>query len=80
MKPLAFTGIVSYSIYLGHDIVGYYYHPLEQALSLPRGSFTAGLLACAVCLPVFCLIGWVSYQLLEKPGIRAGARLRKAAL
>lgn len=78
-KPLAFTGIVSYSIYLGHDIVGYWYTSIEKFLSLPRGTFLAGLISCAVCIPIMILIGWISYQILEKPGIRAGARLRGAS-
>ncbi|MEI8341234.1 MAG: acyltransferase [Verrucomicrobiota bacterium] len=77
LRPLGFIGLVSYSIYLGHDMVAHFYTSIERTFSLPRSSFPAGLLASLACLPIFILIGWVSYCLFEKPGISAGSLFRR---
>jgi len=79
-KPLAFIGLISYSIYLGHDMVAHFYSTLEKHLAIPSSSFQGGLLATLVCLPLFVLIGWLSYQLIEKPGIRMGGLLQRGWL
>ncbi|MEO8616414.1 MAG: acyltransferase [Luteolibacter sp.] len=76
-QALGFIGVVSYSIYLGHDLVARFYPAIERALSLPRSSFLGGVIASLVCLPLFILIGWVSYHLFEKPGIQASYFFRK---
>lgn len=74
---LAFIGTVSYSIYLGHDVVAYFYPAIERTLSVPASGFHAGLIAISVCLPLMILIGWISYQLFEKPGIHLGKMIRQ---
>jgi peptidoglycan/LPS O-acetylase OafA/YrhL len=78
LKPVAFIGLISYSIYLSHDLVAHFYPFLETRLSIPRTGIHSGLLATLVCLPIFVLIGSLSYWLFEKPGIRLGTLLRRA--
>ena len=69
--------MISYSIYLGHDLVAHFYPILEKHLAIPSSSIPGGLFATLVCLPLFVMIGWLSYQLIEKPGIRIGGLLQR---
>jgi len=77
LRPLAFIGIISYSIYLGHDIMARYYGGFESWAGLSRGLFPSALVAATILIPVAALIGWVSFIAVEKPGMLAGSHLRK---
>ena len=69
---LAWIGIVSYSVYLSHDLFARCYPWIERMLGIGRGSFLSGLTAfCVLILPML-LIGYLSYRFVEAPGIRLG--------
>ncbi|MDN4472261.1 acyltransferase family protein [Demequina zhanjiangensis] len=65
-NPLAFLGLISYSLYLWHE-------PLMLLLDsrglLPGGAGFGGFgLMLLVVLPLAILAAWLSYQLIERPG------------
>jgi len=68
-RPLAFTGLVSYGLYLWHVPV---LLVMRANGLLPMS--TAG--AIAVALPISMLLGWISFRLIEQPGIRWSRRTR----
>ena len=69
-RPLAFTGLVSYGLYLWHVPV---LLVMRANGLLPMS--TAG--AIAVALPISLLLGWISFRLIEQPGIRWSRRTRR---
>ena len=68
-KPLAFTGLVSYGLYLWHVPV---LIAMRAAGVLPMS--TVGAIATA--LPVSILLGWLSFRLIERPAIAWSRRTR----
>lgn len=67
-KPLVFFGDISFSVYLLHEfIVGVVLH--NSSLPLPLKPWLALLLVAG--------IAWLSYRVIERPGIKLGYRLGK---
>lgn len=73
---LAWIGIVSYSVYLSHDLFHMAYSPLSEYLSLPLNVWTSGLVSFLVMVFPMLLVGYLSYRLIEMPGIRIGKKFR----
>jgi peptidoglycan/LPS O-acetylase OafA/YrhL len=68
-RPLAFTGLVSYGLYLWHVPV---LLVMRAGGLLPMSTFGAMLTA----LPVSILVGWLSFRLIERPAIAWSRRTR----
>jgi peptidoglycan/LPS O-acetylase OafA/YrhL len=69
MRTLLWLGLVSYSFYLWHYM---FIQRFDELAAL----HDAGLLAVAIpSLLATLLVSWLSYRLLEKPGIALGRRL-----
>ena len=64
-RPLAFIGVLSYTLYLVHDVL---LKAMARAWKLPHASLRA-----ALALSLSVLVAWVIYGVVEKPC----ARLRK---
>ena len=71
---LAFTGLISYSVYLWHQ-------PLLSMLSGWFGRFAPSLIAGVATAGAIAGLSWLSYRLIEREGSRLGKRLweRRAA-
>lgn len=69
---LAPVGIISYSVYLSHDLFSIIYPKIENTLGLGSGTFFAGATATAILLAPMLVVGLVSYRLFEVPGARLG--------
>jgi peptidoglycan/LPS O-acetylase OafA/YrhL len=70
-RPIAFIGMISYSIYIIHV-------PLMLPMSALRNydhPFLLMIVGLAVTIPVVTLLGWLSYLWIEKTGIRFGKAL-----
>ena len=66
--PLAFFGRISFSLYLWHDPIIRFARPLGLELGPPLVRAWVYLAACT-------LAAWVSYRLIERPGMELGRRL-----
>jgi peptidoglycan/LPS O-acetylase OafA/YrhL len=73
LPMLSFIGAVSYSWYLYHGGIGY---PLMAALEASRWAI-APLMSACIGVVVTLLVAWLSYRLIEKPGISLGRMLEK---
>jgi peptidoglycan/LPS O-acetylase OafA/YrhL len=75
IRALQFLGRISYSWYLYHAAVGY---PIIAALAFgSQESLAASLIAVTIALFATLMIAWISYRVLEAPGIAFGNRLEK---
>ena len=66
-RPMVFIGLLSYSLYLVHDVV---LQLVVQVWKLPHATLRA-----AAALAVSTTVAWVIFQLLERPCARARRRL-----
>jgi peptidoglycan/LPS O-acetylase OafA/YrhL len=73
LPSLSFIGAVSYSWYLFHGGLGY---PLMAALEHSRYAISPLISAC-VGIVVTLFVAWLSYRLIEQPGISLGRMLEK---
>ena len=75
LPALAFIGAVSYSWYLYHGGLGY---PLMDGLEVKFlvPPFVSTLIAAAVTF----VVAWLSYRVVEQPGIRLGRTLERRVL
>lgn len=69
---LARIGIISYSLYLCHDLFSLYYPKIGGMLHIGSGTFLSGAAATFLLLPVILLVGYVSYRWIEVPGTKLG--------
>lgn len=76
LPALSFIGAVSYSWYLYHGGLGY---PLISALQEPRLAMSAFASIC-IAAAVTLLVAWLSYRVIEQPGIALGRFLEKRSL
>lgn len=71
-----FLGKVSYSIYLTHTTAIYFMSPLYQWIYAQTASLTLAFLASlATTLLVVLPISYLTYSLIEQPGIRLGKKV-----
>jgi peptidoglycan/LPS O-acetylase OafA/YrhL len=70
---LGFVGAISYSWYLYHGGIGY---PLMAKLD----GLMPPLVSTVIAAVVTFLVAWLSYRLIEQPGISLGRMLEKRAL
>lgn len=68
-RPLAFLGMISYSLYLWH-------YPVLSAMSALAGGALGAPLATLLALPLVVAISWASYRWVERPFL--GQRARRA--
>ena len=73
LSSLSFIGAVSYSWYLFHGGLGY---PLMAALEQSRHALSP-LISVCVAIVVTLFVAWLSYRLIEQPGISLGRMLEK---
>ena len=71
--PLAFYGKVSFGLYLWHEPIITHARALGLAFGPP-------ILRAWLCFALATLAAWVSYRLIERPGMELGRRLRSAIL
>lgn len=71
MAPI---GVISYSVYLSHDLFVAAYPFISKTCNLPKGTFVAGILTMGVLILPMLLIGFISYRLIEVPGTRLGKK------
>lgn len=76
-KPAMFMGETSYSVYLAHLLIAIpvaglctHYPGFVQLRNLERFG-----LAAAIIIPLSYLMGWLLYNLIEKPGIQVGRQI-----
>ena len=69
LRPLQFIGRTSYSFYLLHLVILFAFAPLVY-----RG-VSSFVLTWAVCLFLSYVAAHLSYEYVERPGIRLGHRL-----
>ncbi|HBU02685.1 MAG TPA: hypothetical protein DEB20_09195 [Acidimicrobiaceae bacterium] len=64
-RPLAWIGVISYGIYLWHQII------IDELLEWMTFSpdFIGFLKMVAIVVPIASLFGWVSFRLIEKPAL-----------
>jgi peptidoglycan/LPS O-acetylase OafA/YrhL len=73
--PLRFYGKISYSLYLLHPLVLFHASPIFRAIFVYL-SGTAAYFAClAVAYAIVTALAYLTYRLVEAPGIRAGAKV-----
>lgn len=65
-------GIISYSVYLSHDLFAIIYPKIESTFNLGSGSFVAGATATTILVVPMLMVGLISYYLLEMPGAKLG--------
>jgi len=68
-RPLAWTGVVSYGLYLWHV-------PMLLVLRANGLLPASTLAATAIDLPLSLLLGWLSFRLIERPAINWSRRTR----
>ena len=73
---LAWVGVISYSIYLSHDLFAFTYSYVANFLNLTKGSVISGVSAAFVMIIPILLLGYISFKLIEMPGIWIGKQLR----
>ena len=73
LPVLGFVGAISYSWYLYHGGIGY---PLMAKLD----GLMPPLVSTVIAAVVTFLVAWLSYRLIEQPGISLGRMLEKRAL
>lgn len=73
-RPIRFIGLISYSCYLWHAII---INGLEARLPAGMGTSEKVLIACLVGGPAAIACAYVSYQLTERPFLRARKRARE---
>ncbi|MDA5337632.1 acyltransferase [Stenotrophomonas maltophilia] len=72
----SFLGKVSYSVYLLHPTIVYLLIPVYRRVHEQQSDLTVAFIACAGLTFVILLpLAWLSYRLIELPGIRLGRRL-----
>jgi len=71
-RPIAFVGLISYSVYLMSPFVIVWVH---RFLWLGDGPLGWGAFA-AVIVALSILVSWITYSLVEKPSIAFGQRFR----
>jgi peptidoglycan/LPS O-acetylase OafA/YrhL len=76
LPTLGFVGAISYSWYLYHGGIGY---PLMAGLEASRWLMSP-LLSTIIAVAVTLLAAWLSYRLIEQPGISLGRWLEKRVL
>jgi GT2 family glycosyltransferase len=74
-RPLRFVGLISYSVYLWHQVLLYAIEPhLATIASVPGRMLVMFALGTLVCLPV----AYLSFQLCERPFLRARKRAHES--
>lgn len=72
----SFLGKVSYSLYLLHPTVVYLLIPVYRKIQQQQPDLTVSFLVCIGLTFVILLpLSWISYRLIELPGIRLGKKL-----
>lgn len=75
-KFTSFLGKISYSVYLLHPTIVYLLIPVYRRIHAQQSDLTVAFLVCAaVTFAILLPLAWVSYRLIELPGIRLGRRL-----
>lgn len=73
---ISWIGVISYSVYLSHDLFAGIYPYIANFLDLPKGGFIAGAVTLQVMTLPMLTLGYISYRLIEIPGISLGKRIR----
>jgi peptidoglycan/LPS O-acetylase OafA/YrhL len=71
-KLLAKIGIISYSVYLCHDLFANIYPYLEKELLIGRGAFMDGIVAFSLMITPVIFFGYISYRYVEIGGVKIG--------
>lgn len=74
-----FLGTISYSVYLAHPVVIQYLIPLFRRIyGLVERDIAAYLLASLISFVIVVFAAFVTYRLIEKPGMQLGSRLTRS--
>lgn len=72
----SFLGKVSYSVYLLHPTIVYLMIPVYRKIHEQQSDLTVAFFVCTgVTFAVLLPLAWLSYRLIELPGIRLGRKL-----
>lgn len=72
----SFLGKVSYSVYLLHPTIVYLLIPVYRRIHEQQTDLTVAFLVCAgVTFVILLPLSWLSYRLIELPGIRLGKKV-----